>query len=284
MKITCDLYSEWIKAIRQEFTNEGFDHSGLSDQDCAIQWQSWNRRLVSSKSRAIKMADTFSCPTEFQTGLAGLEVAFLNGDNVQPWQSKLVDEIFYEDGLLNDYGVLHFHLGETLENNGYIKRTGLLLFAVVRDATVYEIGIYGHGDWYEVDILNIIDRNWPELLDHVTIKAIDTVYSPRTKEEIKALRNANICAIIPLSSGRIVMPIGGGVATDGTSNDAVHSADYWADFLRKADKLVIDHIDACICKGTLPAKDYHAHLDTTNSEIAAVVDDKLRIILWRKQA
>lgn len=284
MKITCNLYSEWIKAIRQEFTNEGFSHSGLSDQDCAIQWQSWNRRLVSPKSRVIEKADSFTCPTELQSGLNGLEAALSNGDNVKPWQSKLVDRVSYEDGLLNDYGVLHFHLGETLESNGYIKRTGPLLFAIVRDAAVYEIGIYGHADWYELDILNIIDRNWPELLDPVTIKAIDTAYSPKTKEEIKALRDANVCSIISLDSGRIIVPIGGGVATGGTSNDAVHAADYWAKFLRDADNLVVGHIEEEVRQGTLPAEDYHVHLHATDSEIAAVVEDKLRIIVWRKQA
>ncbi|QQL44065.1 hypothetical protein [Sulfuriroseicoccus oceanibius] len=284
MKITCDLYSEWISAIRQEFTKEGFDYSGLGDQDCAIQWQSWNRRIVPPGSRTIEKADTFSCPAELQAGLDGLEEAFTNGDNVKPWQSKLVDKVSYEDGLLNDYGVLHFHLGDTLEGNGYMKRTGPLLFAIVRDAAVYEIGVYGHGAWYELDILNIIDRNWPFLLDPVTIKAIDTAYSPKTKEEVKALRDANVCSIISLDSGRIVMPIGGGVATDGTSNDAVHSADYWAKFLCDADKLVIEHIEECIRKGTLPAKDYQVHLHATATEIAAIVEDKLRIIVWRKQA
>jgi hypothetical protein len=284
MKITCDLYSDWIKAIRREFTNQGYAHEGLSDQDCAIQWQSWNRRLIPTRARTIERADTFSCPPEHKKGLDSLESAFANGNEIRPWQSKLVEKISYEDGLLNDFGVFHFHLGETVDNSGYIKRTGPLLFAIVRYSTVYEIGIYNHGDWYEFDILNIIDRNWPYLLDPVTLKGLDIAYSPQTKQQIKALRQANICSMIKLDSGRIVIPMGGGAATDGTSFDAVRSADYWAKFLRDADKLIIENVEQRILKGVLLAKDYHVHLHATDSEIAGVVEDKLRIVVWKKQA
>ena len=284
MNITCDLYADWIASIRQEFSNAGFSHEDIDDHDCAIRWQSWNRRMVPQRQRVFHRADSFSCPVEHQPGLAALEKAFTNGDNVRPWQSKLIDCVAYEDGLLNDYGVLHFHLGTVLDASGYIQRTGPLLFAIVRDDDVYAIGIYGHGDWYELDILNVTDCNWPSLLDPVTIKAIDTAYSPKTREEIKALREANVCTIISLDSGRIIAPVGGGVATDGTSNDAVRSADYWAKFLSDADKVLIDAVKDSVRKGELPAKDYHIRLHATDSEIAGVVEDKLRIIVWKRKA
>jgi hypothetical protein len=282
MKITCDLYSEWIKAIRAELSNAGFRHAELSDQDCAIRWQSWQRRMVAARKRQIAKADTFTCPAQHAAGLNAIESAFTSGAEILPWQSKLVDNVSYEDGLLNDYGVLHFHLGETLEASGYIARTGPLLFAVVRDDSVYEIGIYNHGDWYELDVLNIIDRNWPHLLDAVTIKGIDTAHSPKTREEVRYRRQINVVPIISLDSGRIVMPLGGGVATSGTSNDAVRSADYWAKFLRDADQVIIDQINDCVRKGTLPAKDYFVQFHATDTEIAGVVEDRMKIVVWKK--
>lgn len=284
MNITCDLYSEWINAIRREFTKAGFVHQSMSDRDCAILWQSWNRRLIPAKPRLIKKACSFSCPPTHQKGLEALEAVFEKGDDIKPWQSRMTEKIEFEDGLLNDYGVLHFHLGDTFDNSGFIKRTGPLLFAIVRDDTVYAIGIYNHGDWYELDILNIIDRNWPNLLNPVTVKGFDAAYTPKSREEIKALRNSNVCAVISLDSGRMVAPLGGGIATDGTSNDAVHSADHWAKYLRNADNMIIDHIKECVRKGTMPAKDYIVHLHATDSEIAGVIDGIQRIDLWRKNA
>jgi hypothetical protein len=284
MKITCDLYADWIASIRQELTNAGFDHSALTEQDCAICWQSWNRRQVLTKVRAIKRADVFLCPHEHQSGLHALEAAVQAGNEIWPWQSKMIDRVSYEDGLLNDFGVLHFHLGATFESSGYVARTGPLLFAIVRDDAIYEIGVFNHGDWYELDILTTIDRNWPNLLDPVTIKgAIRTAHTPKNREEIKALRSANVCPIITLASGRIIFPIGGGNATDGTSNDAVHSADYWANFLRNADDTLIEQVRQLVRKGDLPSKDYIIRLQATGDEIAGMVEDKLKIILWRRE-
>ena len=55
--------------------------------------------------------------------------------------------------MYNDYRVIRIlHLGIGFETSGYIKRTGPLLFAIVDSASVYEIGLYHHGDWYEFDV------------------------------------------------------------------------------------------------------------------------------------
>ena len=201
-----------------------------------------------------------------------------------PWQSKLIERVPYEDGLLNDFGVLHFDLGDAIDNSGFIKRTGPLLFAIVRDDTVYEIGVYEHGQWFELDILNTIDENWPELLDPVTLKSVELAYKPKNREEIKALREGNICSVIALKSGRAISPLGGGVATNGTSNDAVELADYWAKYLDNADKVIIAAVEEAVRKGELAPKDYHVRLYSTPDEIAGIVEEGFKIIVWKKNA
>jgi hypothetical protein len=165
LNINCHLYSDWITAIRAEFASEGFDHSQLNDQDCAIRWQAWKRRLVLSGARSVQCAKSFSCPPKLEQGLKDLEAAITAGNAIWPWQSKLIDKPSFEDGLFNDYRTTHFHLGVGYEKNGYINRTGELLFAVVDDKSFYEVGIYKHGDWFELEILDIVDSNLiPSLL------------------------------------------------------------------------------------------------------------------------
>lgn len=282
MKITCNLYAQWISTIRAELTKEGFNHISLGDQDCAITWQSWRRRIATPAKRRLRKAAIFNCPGHLHAGLLELETAFANGADIWPWQSKLIDRLPYEDGLYNDYRVLHFHLGTGKEACGYTNRTKELLFAIVDRADVYEIGIYRHGDWYELDILDIIDGNWPALLDRVTIRSLDVSNCPSTREDVKALRQANVVSVVKLKSGRIVAPPGGGVATDGTSIEAVTSADYWAKLLRNGEKAIIASIQEQVQKGMMDRKDYDVVLETTDDEIAGVIADTAKWILWKR--
>lgn len=282
MTIKCNLYSEWIAAVRQELAKAGLSHTGLTDQDCAIIWQSWKRRTVPPATRTIKKATGFACPTHLQQGLSVLDTAFSSAAPIWPWQSKLIDKPTREDGLYNDYRVVHFHLGAGTEKNGYINRTNELLFALVDSSTVYEIGIYCHGDWYELDILDVIDSNWPTLLDRVTIHGVDIAHCPSTRDEVKALRDAKVVSIVKLKSGRIIAPPGGGIATDGTSIDAVRSADYFAMVLRNGEKAIEPYIRDQVQKGMMPDKDYTIHLQATDDEIAGVCDGAYKWILWKR--
>lgn len=284
MKITCNLYAQWIDGIRKEMTQAGFDHYALSDQDCAIKFYSWKRRIVPSRKRHVFKASDFNCPNHLKKGLTNLEKAFETGNDIWPWQSKFIDRPSYEDGMFNDYRVVHFHLGIGFKPNGYINRTpnGELLFAIVDSSSVYELGIYRHGDWYELDLLDIVDDNWPHLLDAVTIRVLDITHCPSTREEVKTLRKANVVSFIKLKSGRIVAPLGGGVATNGTSNDAVCSADYWAKVLRDGEKAIISDIKEQIQKGELESKDYEILLHATDDEVAGVLPEIHKWILWKK--
>jgi hypothetical protein len=282
MEILCNLYSQWIDTIRQEMTNAGFDHSALSDQDCAIKWQAWKRRLVPAGIRTIAKANRFNCPPNLQQGLVNIEQAFITGADIWPWQSKLIDRPSFEDGLYNDYRIVHFHLGIGFDLSGYINRTGTLLFAVVNSATVYEVGIYNHGDWFELDILDIIDANWPDLLDDVTIHSENVANCPATRDEVQALREANIQTIIRLNSGRIVAPPGGGTTMDGTSIEAVRSACYLTKLIHYGEKAIIEDIREQVHQGMMARKDYEVLLKATDNEIAGVVKGIPKWILWKR--
>jgi hypothetical protein len=282
MEITCNLYSQWIAAIRQEMTDAGFDHSGLTDQACAVTWQAWRRRIVPAGARAIQRAAAFVCPPNLQQGLANFERAVASGTDVWPWQSRFIDRPAYEDGLFNEYRITHFHLGVGFLPNGYIIRTPALLFAIVDASSVYEIGIYQHGDWYELDILDIIDDNWPQLLERFTVHGIQDVQCPRTRDEVRTLRTNNMMSMIRLRSGRIIAPPGGGFATDGTSVEAVTHADYFAGLLRYGEQSIPSLINQQVDAGLMPDREYIIHLNASDEEISADDGIGYRWILWRK--
>jgi hypothetical protein len=66
------------------------------------------------------------------------------------------------DLLLAEWGVHHLHLSMLIQGDGFAKRTGDLLFVVLRPDDAYLIGIYPHGSWTKRSVAERAVRNWPE--------------------------------------------------------------------------------------------------------------------------
>lgn len=290
MTIVCDLYSQWISLIRENLTRNGLDCSSISDDHCAITWRSWQRRSVLPANRTVFSASNFLCPPKIIGGLEKLRDNIRSGNDIWPWQSKLIETpTSKEDGMLNHWGIFHFHLGDNFEANGsgYIERTKELLFAVVEQDAFYEIGVYQHRDWYEYDVLNIIDTEWPMLLDRVTINADSLSCNfAEDRDSLITLRKKNVNILVKLRSGRIIAPPGGGVAANGASIEAVNWVLHWTRFLENGSQLIIDDIDSQISQGNMPLKDYAVVLEAGNNKVAAKVNDpeigEIVWILWKK--
>ena len=267
--------------IREAFEEWDYDTSALSDQDCDMTWEAWQQRRVPQMPRTIARAGNFTCPPELQSGLEALEKAFESGDEVQPWQSIKVDNIDFRDKILNDFGVNHFHLGSIIPGCKFSGRTDKLLFAVVKYNKVYEIGIYNHDNdnWVDLDILNIIDSNWPTLLEPYTIiDALDVSPQEKSAQDVKTLRNNHINSVRKLPSGRIIMPPGGGVVGDGRSASARITSITRKKQFKKWEEYIIQEIESLIEKGDLARKDYIVHLECTDVQLQAVCENYTRVL------
>jgi hypothetical protein len=77
----------------------------------------------------------------------------------------------YEDQLLNDWGIIHFHLG-LRDAQGNVPRTGVVLFAFVRGDVVHCIGFFDHRSWSKIEVLEILQRNWPHAVEHARVKGV----------------------------------------------------------------------------------------------------------------
>jgi hypothetical protein len=136
-----------------------------------------------------------------------------------------------------------------------------------------------------LDILDIIDENWPRLLDRVTLRGIlDVTQCARTRDEVKAIRKANVISAFKLKSGRIIIPPGGGIATDGTSLEAVMAADGWANLLCEGEERIIADIKKQVQQGTMPDKNYSILLHATDDEVSGVFENSYKRILWKRES
>lgn len=139
-----------------------------------------------------------------------------------------------KDGLLWDFGMHHFHLSREVEQNGFVKRSAYLLFAIVTEENAYFVDVRRHprpGDlgWVRQDLLRIVHSNWPQLLESKVLRGVNP--PAVTNEEKQELRNKNLNNAT-LIEDNVVAPIGGGVTTAGTSVVCQYLADQCLDEVR----------------------------------------------------
>jgi hypothetical protein len=105
-----------------------------------------------------------------------------------------------------EWGVRHLHLSTRLEADGFVERTGDLLFASFRDSDAYFIDIYPHtGSWALEDVVRTAVGNWPQagLFSELNGAAEQTF----TDTERLKLRKAGVTSIVNID-GHSYMPPG----------------------------------------------------------------------------
>lgn len=141
--------------------------------------------------------------------------ALTQGTDVNHRQSKQIFRIGRPDALLNEWGIHHLHLGAKIEGDGFINRTGPLLFLFVQGAVVYLLDVWTHADGFARDeMLHLIDRNWPRVLDRYELKgvSIDKNVDESTR---KVFRGKGVTTLFARKNGTVIGPPGGGYVTTG---------------------------------------------------------------------
>lgn len=210
--------------LRSELEKVGYDTSAITDDFQLFQkYFTICSRLVKPKPRTVLESDVFSCPPELQQGYDALKQKFINGENVYANLHKPIKKINFDDMMLYDWNIQHFHLG-TSESNGFVTRTGDVLLALITDETCHCISIKPHGHWSDKELLETINRNWPNLTAAYKMDAkLVPEYSP-SDDELATLRSMGVNVIQQLSDGSVMAPIGGGYQGDKSSTKAFWSA------------------------------------------------------------
>lgn len=227
------LEREWGEEINQlPRVNEG--------NNILIHFFDLQRRKIKPHPRNIEIADDFQCPTALEAGWLALQHKVRNGEDLGPHLStgygRLLDRNGWlnHDGLLNEWGVYHFHLGIKPHRAMpyYIERDGHLVFALVTDKTFYAINVYSHGAWEASSIVESMHRNWPDVISMYRRHAIPG--EQLTERQRRNVRKVNCQAAVATQDGTVYGTIGGsGVSAAGTSVEAVMEADIWTDYLKR---------------------------------------------------
>lgn len=220
MKIKADFFADWVELLKDILVSHwGYDISSVPDAEIPFVYFNAEQRRPDQKLREVVESDSFICPPEQVPGWDRLKTLIESDQDITPNLSKLVNNLNSKDSMLNDWGVHHFHLGEHMEGK-FTKRTGPLLFALLADDKFYAIGVFEHGSWADQDIVEIVHRNWPDVVDKYKIKGVVSS-TEVTEKERKNLRSKNVNAFVTVGDGTVYAPIGGGMVSSGYNVQAV---------------------------------------------------------------
>lgn len=128
-----------------------------------------------------------------------------------------------DDLMLYDWNIYHFHLSNEKELSGsseevyFYQRTGALLFVYnkINDNNAYFLDISKKHIFSNQNLLDIINNNWPDLLNEYIMQGISKARI-LTDQEKAVLRKNHLMSFYAIGEN-IILPPGGGFTCAGTS-------------------------------------------------------------------
>ncbi|MFH7764580.1 hypothetical protein [Acinetobacter sp. BSP-28] len=176
-----------------------------------MQLSNYLSKVIKKKPRSVTTSKNFNVPNEHLIGYQNLVQRVESGEDINIYLSKSINNLMFSDRFLDDYGCVHFHLGEVLVGK-YIERTGPVALAFVTDDEIFFIETKHHGKdpytWSNKSVLEILHRERPHFISRNKVTTLKDI-SPKisNEEEIKNLRDEDIIAFaVTLDDGSVYMP------------------------------------------------------------------------------
>jgi hypothetical protein len=259
MALKADFIADVAARCADMLSAAGYTFQAADNHDTIITYASVKHRRISTRPRTVHKA-RYIVPPHLAAGEQQLLAKVAVGGDLWPHQSRKIGNVAIEDGMLNDYGIQHFHLGTTPDTRHpqLIQGTPELLFAVVKDSDFYALGIFDHKAWSKQALLDVIQANWPQLIapyavrdsEHITVLGLRHNY---TEAEAAQLRKNNINVLQQRPNGTIHFGPGGGMGTNGKSLSATTDAIRLEKHVKELQAQAIATLKAKVATTGLPA-------------------------------
>ena len=240
----------------------------------------YSRRAVNPVPRVIYKDSDFSCPEDYREKLKHVENAIKRGDNLRPFMTRSLFDCSRDDTMLYHWNIVHLHVSnemDAVKNDGFMRRSGLLLYVYFTDNAAYFIRTIPHSGvanmWSLQDCLECINQNWPELIAGFELKgAVAGAVLPDSG--IAALRKKNGNALVTLSNGKVIVPLGLGVVSEGSPLYCVRARDMYAERIKAAEDYVKDNLaDIFRDKGITE------NIDDVECHVSQCFDDRIEVFV-----
>lgn len=224
MSVVVNLFEDFADIIRKQFNlDESIDSLDV------VKLFAWYelRRIPQKKWKVYYSKELINNAFYIQnrTFIDEIKEKAENGEDLSPHASVLISNINAKDEMLADWGIYHLHIGHGNRPTriaGFVNRGKELLFVMPYSNNIYFIQILDHNSWTNFKLIEIIDNNWPFLLEPYRLKDVLKLAEP-TEEELHRLRKNQVNAFFRVGSSFFI-GAGGGIATDSFSVKAVRMA------------------------------------------------------------
>lgn len=231
-RITLDIHEELNKLAYQCLLSFQKKHGHLKNikkEDALYQWILLQSKVLPSKSRSIKKAKDFCCPSEAKLLLQCFEDAVKAGQDLMEYMSRNVLDVAFEDKMFSDWRFYHFHLSDPdirhPDDERFLERSDYLLIAYIDpsdDDTIYFLQIIPHkrANWTKEELVRDLADNWPDLVKRNVFEG--SLTAKISDRDRKQLRNNNINTPVDLGDERVIIGLGSGICGDGSSFEVRH--------------------------------------------------------------
>lgn len=247
--IEVNFHRDWLAYIRNDMKSKGIDPGAIkTDKELVYGFLNLRDRTISAVPRKVLKARTFECPPVHRDELKLIEEKIRLGLSLNSHLSRSLNNPGYNDGLINDWGIFHLHLGTKSESDGFVNRTKEILFARFDRENAYLIAMHPHGKsvappWSLQNMVRAVHENWPESIAIYRFNGALRLSRNHDDHGHAFLRSANVNRPVEVAEGVIYMMLGGGITTSGLSGRVVQQADYFSERLAEMQQWVIDHIE-----------------------------------------
>ncbi|MCO5341453.1 hypothetical protein NG896_02625 [Aeromonas veronii] len=225
---------EFINEIEKDYSDYCFEklkglvpsYQKTADEKCIWDYHRYKFRKITDTPRRVFISSSMDRQSKFENVIYKILNKIEKGESLLRYQSRLLKNADYDDGLLMDWGVQHLHLGDSIESDGFVKRTKELLFVRFTKDSAYVLGVFEHNQWSTLKTLEIIHENWPETIEHYKVRNIVDISHCPDEKTILNFRKIGLNYAVKLGDGTVYMGPGGGITTAGTpmevTNNVLH--------------------------------------------------------------
>jgi hypothetical protein len=235
--LVLDFQEDWRQILAAKLAALGYTVNAADDLD-GMSNKYFNTVIRRIPPRPRRVHESAEFDAKDRTGYySELKARIEAGNDLTPHLSDRLEELNFNDGMLNEWGISHLHFGPGTPSrrSGYAERTKLILYAFVADDDFYSLQVLPHKRWSESELLRIIHRNWPQAIAKFRDPAIRRIsHNPSIQERDKR-RKSGIVSFAEIEPGVVYTLPGGGFTCDGTAARAVTSTTYYTVYVRNCE-------------------------------------------------
>lgn len=225
--------------------------AALDPWKVAVRYFDYKRRYIRARPRNVVRSrefDELALSSGHQAGVTAIVEDATAGRSLLPYFSRSWLNLEVHDILFNDWQVCHMHLGgRTIDADGFVTRTGPVLFVFLTPDALYLIDVMEHGSGHPTTfakgrIVQILHDNWPKLIEHGKSPGVSNL-SPNTDEarwRLSRRRNKIHGGVgVEVDDGTVYLLLGDGYMSDGRNMTATLMANSLFNHLHALQKKLI---------------------------------------------